>query len=301
MSLNIYNLKKWTRMLTGRSLMHVRQNIGNYFSSTEIKGYYNDLTLKVTQDIPLLNKLELPVNITEDGNKVYFPVQIFQYGLGAYDLYLETKEQRFLDRFNLCATWAIKQQLNNGAWDNFSFVYPNAPYGAMCQGEGASLLLRAYMLTKNEEYLKAAKKAIDFMLLPVEKGGTTLYQNEDIILLEYTHLPMVLNGFIFAWFGLADICLAESQYADVKGKTLNTLEKLLPHFDNGYWSLYSLDKKIASPFYHNLHLAQLQALYQLTGKEIFNIYANKWAAYQENIFYKGRAFVQKAWQKIKEK
>lgn len=46
MSLSVYNIKKWIRMLMGRSLLHVPQNIGNSFSLIEIKGYYNDLTHK---------------------------------------------------------------------------------------------------------------------------------------------------------------------------------------------------------------------------------------------------------------
>lgn len=301
MSLSIYNLKKWTRMLTGKSLLHVTQNIGTCFSSTEIKGYYNDLTRKVIQDIPLLQKLELPTTRTEQGKIVFFPVQIFQYGLGAYDLYLQTKEPRFLDRFNLCVSWALAHQLPNGAWDNFSFVYSQAPYGAMCQGEGTSLLLRAYTLYKKPKYLQAAKQAIDFMLLPLNEGGTTLYKDNDIILQEYTHLPTVLNGFIFAWFGLVDISIVDPSYLDIKGKVLQTLTRLLPQFDNGYWSLYSVDKKIASPFYHNLHVAQLQALYCLTGQEIFNTYAKRWAGYQKNPLYKVRAFTKKAWQKVREK
>lgn len=301
MSVNLYNIKKWAKMLTGKSLLHVSQNVGTCFSTTEIKGYYNDLTQKVTRDVPLLQRLEVPTTITEQGNKVYFPVQIFQYGLGAYDLYLRTGEKRFLDRFNLCANWTVEHQLASGAWDNFSFIYPQDPYGAMCQGKGCSLLLRAYKLTQNSTYLQAAKKAIDFMLLPVEKGGTTKYVEQDMILLEYTHLPIVLNGFIFAWFGLADMVLLDKSYVDAKEKTLQTLIRFLPQFDIGSWTLYSLDKKIASPFYHNLHIAQLQALYQLTGQEIFNTYATRWQKYQKNPIYKGLAFVRKAWQKIREK
>lgn len=301
MSLNLYNIKKWYRMLTGKSLLHVKQDIGTCFSKTEIKGYYNNLTRKVMQDIKLLNSLQLPITTTEKGEKVYFPVQIFQYGLGSYDLYLQTKEIKFLNRFNLCVEWAKSNQLNSGAWDNFSFVYPKNPYGAMCQGEGASLLLRAYILTKDNTYLEQAKKALDFMLLPIEKGGTTQYQDKNIILLEYTHLPMVLNGFIFALFGLFDMFFIYEQYKQILEQTINTLIKFLPQFDNSYWSLYSLDKKIASPFYHNLHIAQLQALYQLTEQEIFNNYANKWTKYEINSINKGRAFIKKSFQKIMEK
>ena len=43
----------------------------------------------------------------------------------------------------------------------------------MSQGEGASLLLRAYAETKDIRYFNAAKKAIDFMLIDVSCGGVS--------------------------------------------------------------------------------------------------------------------------------
>ncbi|UVV60083.1 D-glucuronyl C5-epimerase family protein [Bacteroides thetaiotaomicron] len=48
----------------------------------------------------------------------------------------------------------------------------------MAQGEGASLLIRAYVQFKEEKYLSAAKKAIDFMLLSNTEGGCTEYSGE---------------------------------------------------------------------------------------------------------------------------
>ena len=38
------------------------------------------------------------------------------------------------------------------------------------------------------------------------------------------------------------------------------LARALPRFDTGYWSLYDLAGNVASPFYHDLHIAQLEAL-----------------------------------------
>ena len=42
----------------------------------------------------------------------------------------------------------------------------------MTQGEGASLLLRAYKETGDEKYFTGAKKAVYFMIIPIEEGGT---------------------------------------------------------------------------------------------------------------------------------
>ena len=72
MAINLYNIKKWYKMLTGNSLMHVNQSIGENFSKDCIKGYYNNLTEKVTKDETILYTDELPLNEIEDGRKVFF-------------------------------------------------------------------------------------------------------------------------------------------------------------------------------------------------------------------------------------
>ena len=41
MAINIYNIKKWHKMLTGKSVLHVNQDLGKYFEAKELKGYYN--------------------------------------------------------------------------------------------------------------------------------------------------------------------------------------------------------------------------------------------------------------------
>lgn len=298
MALNKYNIKKWYLMLTGRSILHVNQEIGKNYSKVEIKGYYNDLTEKITRSEEQLG--ELPMYTKENGDKYYFSIGVFQYGLAAYDLYLLNNEEKYLDCLKKTADWAIDNQDTNGGWN--SFEYEN-PYSSMAQGEGISLLLRAYKEFDNEKYLLAAKSALNFMKKSVSDGGVTIYENEDLILKEYPTLPVVLNGWIFSIFGIYDYCLVEKEDIETKcflQKTIKTLEKYLPAFDIGYWSKYDNDKKIASPFYHKLHTQLLMALYDLTDIEIFKEYSEKWEKCEKNKFNKIRAFIKKAYQKIRE-
>lgn len=301
MGISVYKIKKWYHMLTGTSILHVDQNMGKSFVSGQLEGYFNDLTQKVLKDSETLENQTLPSTTDEAGNPVVFPVAIFQYGLGAYDLYLQTKDKKYLNQFYRCVEWAINNQQESGAWDNFSFVYPDNPFGAMCQGEGASLLLRAYKHTGEREYLDSAKKALDFMLLPLDEGGTTLYQGQEIILMEYTHLSPVLNGWIFALFGLYDMMLVspENRYQNAYNGTVETLKQKISAFDNGYWSMYD-DRKIASPFYHKLHIAQLEALCLITEENIFYEYKQRFEGYRDRKFNSVKAFVVKAVQKIME-
>ena len=41
-------MKRWVKMFTGKSSFHVKQDVGRLYSKNEIKGYYNDLTNKVS-------------------------------------------------------------------------------------------------------------------------------------------------------------------------------------------------------------------------------------------------------------
>lgn len=303
MALSMYQIKRWYLMLTGKSVWHVNQDIGKCFAKDEIRGYYNNMMEKVTKMPELLDNTELPKLNLENGKFTYFPVAIFQYGLGCYDLFLLTKEKRYERKFLQCVEWTLEHQDDKGRWNNFSHYCPKTPYGAMAQGEATSLLVRAFVHTGKKDYMDAAKKAIDFMLLPLEEGGTTKYEGEDSFLMEYTFKNVVMNGFIFSWWGLYDYVLAtykEEKYKRALDNTLRTLVKILPKFKCGYWSMYSLDGLIASPFYHNLHIAQMQAMYQLTGERIFDDYATLWTRQQKNPLCKGLAFVKKSIQKIKE-
>lgn len=289
-------------MLTGQSVWHVNQDIGKCFSADSIKGYYNNMTEKVTKMPELLDSEDLPLLETE-GKKVEMPVAIFQYGLGAYDLYLQSKDEKYKKKFNQTVKWAEDHLDEKGRWNNFFYVYPENPYGAMAQGEGVSLLLRAFVQTQDEKYLVMAKRAIDFMLKPVSEGGTALYEDNDLKLAEYTHRPIVMNGWIYAWWGLFDYVLATDDtgiYKKALGASCDTLIKCLPQFKTWYWSKYDLGGRMASPFYHNLHVAQMQAMYLLTGHEVFRDYANRWERQQKNQICKAMAFVKKAIQKIRE-
>lgn len=304
MFLSIYQIKRCYKMLTGRSVWHVNQNLGNCFAKNEVKGYYNNMTEKVLMMPELLSNNELPRLNLEGGKLICFPVAIFQYGLGAYDLYLQTKEVKYLHKFKQCVDWAIEHQDGEGRWNNFFYIFPRNPYGAMAQGEATSLLIRAYKHYEEYQFLKAAKKSIDFMLKSIDSGGVTEYSGDDVILREYTNQQTVMNGWIFAWWGLYDFVLAtndQGRYKEIMNKSLESFIKYLPNFKCRYWSVYSLDGKLASPFYHNLHIAQMQAMYQLTDLDIFNEYAMRWSKQQKNLFCKGLAFVKKVIQKIIER
>ena len=218
-------------------------------------------------------------------------------------MYIGTREEIYKGQFMRCVDWAIKNQEEIGAWNNFGFVQAESPYSSMCQGEGCSLLLRAYKETGNVSYLTAAAKAIDFMLLPIDKGGTTEYLNEEIIFHEYTNKSTILNGWIFSFFGLYELnlILNDTKYKELVGTSVCSLKNHLNDFDCGYWSKYDVDKMIASPFYHKLHIAQLKALVMIDNDAAFSEMLAKFERYQNSWWNRKRAFIKKACQKVFEK
>ena len=299
MGVSIYKIKKWYKMLTGQSISHVNQGAGTCYSRDCVAGYYNDLTEKITKDDP---SILVPKYYVDSGEEIFFSIGIFQYGLGAYDLYLQTGQQQYLDKLIACADWAVANQEPNGAWDTFSYQNPEHPYSSMAQGEGISLLLRALIATKDEKYFKAATLAKEYMLIPLEDGGTTGYDGEDVVLYEDTEDPVILNGWIFSLWGIYDYWKYTKDPAtgDILDRTVRTLVRQLDDFDIKYWSKYDAGNRICSPFYHELHIAQLRVMHDLFGNREFLDTANKWEAYQNSFWKSKKAFLCKAIQKIKE-
>ena len=302
MAISKYKIKKWFKMIKGDSILHVNQSVGELYEKDTIKGYYNNLTEKVTNDTETKDD-ELPKYHGEDGVKKIFPIGIFQYGLGSYDLYLKTKDKKYLKKFDLCVEWAIENQDSNGGWKTFEYETPQTPYSAMAQGEAISLLARAYVQTNNKEILAYIKNGMNFLMESIDNGGVSSYTENLIYLKEFIDRPVVLNGWIFAIFGIYDYLLLfpkDNTVKDFYNKTLKTLTNELPKYDLGYWSKYDLGNRIASPFYHKLHIAQLEALYNINENNTFEIYKNKFLKYNKNKLYKLIAFIRKALQKIME-
>ena len=297
MGISIYKIKKWYRMMTGNSISHVDQGVGRCYSKTEVAGYYNDLTQKVTKDDP---DILVPRYYVDTGEEIYFSIGIFQYGLAAYDLFLTTQEDTYKNKLIACANWAVENQQEDGSWITFANEKPQAPYSSMAQGEGISMLIRASIATGDQKYLETAHKAKDFMLKPLNEGGTTEYKEDRVVFYEYTTDPAVLNGWIFSLWGLFDYCkyTNDQQAQRILEKTLETLKRKLPEYDTGYWSKYDAGRNICSPFYHKLHIAQLRAMHDLFGDDIYREFADKWEKYQNSFWKRKRAFCKKVLQKV---
>jgi hypothetical protein len=246
----------------------------------------------------------------------YNPIAIAQWGLGNYNLFCQTqneerrqeRKKKFLAASNwLCADLELNSQ---GSWvwnHHFDWEYRSplkAPWhSALAQGQGISLLVRAYRETGSATYLETAKRAFTSFLRSTREGGVTFTDQrgnlwfEEYIVSPPTH---ILNGFIWASWGVYDYFLAtESSLAqNLFMEAIRTLRASLDRYDLGFWSLYeqtgTLLPMVTSPFYHRLHIVQLRVMHHLTGDEIFARFADKWENYARSRVKRTRALCYKS-------
>jgi hypothetical protein len=181
-------------------------------------------------------------------------------------------------------------------------------YSAMAQGQAASAFVRAYLATTDDEWAEAARAAIRPLLGDGVLGLVALSDNGPV-LEEVPSAPPahVLNGWVFALWGLWDVALglgdadARQRFDDSEG----ALERLLPSYDVGWWSRYSLfpaaAPDLAKPFYHRIHVAQLPPLQEMTRQPLYGATAARWASYDRAlnrsraVAAKGESVIRDAW------
>jgi heparosan-N-sulfate-glucuronate 5-epimerase len=159
-------------------------------------------------------------------------------------------------------------------------------YSAMAQGEAASFLLRAARTMRAMELGDAAGRAVTCLTEP--RSSLVAATEEGPVLQEYPTEPPahVLNGWIFALWGLYDVAMAGPPSVNAQARVafdegVDALARRLPKYQlAGGWSRYDLRHdgpvNVASPFYHHLHIQQLRALDQLVDVPVFASTAAAW-------------------------
>jgi heparosan-N-sulfate-glucuronate 5-epimerase len=242
----------------------------------------------------------------------YNPIAIAQYGLGNYNLFRHSGTGARCDKVFRAADWLVEhlEQNSHGlaVWNHhFDWEYREllrAPwYSALAQGQGISLLVRAHKESGEARYLEAAQRAVASLFQPVSAGGVAFTDERgDLWLEEYIVSPPthILNGFIWAAWGLYDYFLATQETAaqDLFARVVQTLLRNLDRYDLGFWSLYEQSgtrlPMVASPFYHQLHIVQLRVMHRLTGEQKFAQVADRWETYGRSASKRTRALCYKS-------
>jgi hypothetical protein len=225
----------------------------------------------------------------------YNPTIICDYALTNYDMYVTTGNFTFWRNLLTQANWLVKNSVQKGdfsVWE-YRFDWPWGNYNAtdpfvsaLAQGEGLSVLTRAYVLTGNETYLDVAEASVRSFGVEMDLGGVRHTDADGVWYEEIAdagaHSGKVLNGFMNALFGLYEFWFEtgnDNAYSLFFEGT-HTLSENIYRYDTGSWSYYDLlHHSAASLSYHKQHIAQLRIMYQLTGIEIFSVYSDKFQSY----------------------
>lgn len=277
---------------------------------TSIGEYY--LNVRARYCYPgTFDKTGIPLyKIGSKSTEIYHPTVISLFALAIFSFIKEKefKAESLIESFITQADWLINNQfmLSHGSGWNLnldinSYNLRSPWISAMTQGCGISVLSRAYHLTKKEEYLSTCLNAIMPLHYNVSEGGLINYFQNELIFEEYptSRTNAVLNGHIFALFGIYDLYLI-SRNESVKelfDKGVAALKNLVKYFDLGYWSRYSLyDYPLKNPAnysYHILHTEQMKALYFITQDTFFLKISQQWKLYSAGFSKRSMAVIKK--------
>jgi heparosan-N-sulfate-glucuronate 5-epimerase len=271
--------------VTGRTVDFIHQPLGRHIDPDGLGGYYCDLRHKARYSLAVMEG-----EIVDE--REWWIIPVAQAALGFWELRIEGHDvdQPFLQ----LADWLIEHaEPFPGGGVVWSVGRPQAKYGldpgwasAMGQGQAASALLRAHELTGRDVYLETARAALPALLTPVADGGLHNKLDGVTVLEEYpTASPTaILNGWIFALFGVHELATV-AQVPEARtlfDRSTDGLIKLLPRYDIGWWSLYSLHDHgrpdLAKPFYQRLHPVLLDGLAMIHPDPVLTEYADRWRA-----------------------
>jgi hypothetical protein len=278
----IFLIRDFFYFISGKDYFRQAQKLGAYFNE-DSRCYYNDLTGKAIWNGNYIDGVPA-IYLVTTGNHLIIPVMVILYGIGSIDRYFLENNKAYLDNIRRTSLWLIRNLSPEGYYKNgiiqrdseFEYYSDNS---AMTQGLALSFSVRAirYDLV-SKDTSKQLRRLIDSvttnMLLPLDEQGTAFYQGDDLFLLEFCRKDhnIVLNGWIFAIFGLLDYVnfVNNESIKKLFSATLATLERVLPNYrlENG-WSYYDNMGRISSPYYHELHIALVEALHRITKRSVF--------------------------------
>jgi len=163
-------------------------------------------------------------------------------------------------------------------WEyNFPFGGPDRWTSGFAQAAGADSLARAGKMLGDARIAHAARAAFASIpaayLRPIA-GGSWIR--------EYSFSPLlILNAQLQTFLLLSDYArvTGDANGRVVAGRMQTAARRLLPQFDTGCWSRYSLGGAPASTHYHAYHIALLRRIAAVTGDRSWAVVAARWEGY----------------------
>lgn len=267
--------------------------VGNISHAAALNAYYQDLTPAVYHfehnSMGDFDANGIPYLVDSKGEH-YSIVYVIQYALIQHDLMLRGVDAENKKRIiKNCLDWLEEKSevyLDSLVWRspaNEQYHLPEGWVSAMYQGQAISLFLRAYQLFGEERYLSIAEKTFEYFKYDYAEGGVRRTDERGFTWFEEypSATPsLVLNGYIYTLFGIYDLyrVTKNDKAGQLYDDCVSTLENNVFKYDVWYWSVYDqLKRELVSYYYQkNVHIPLMEIMHQLTGKDVFKKYADKW-------------------------
>lgn len=225
----------------------------------------------------LLDENNIPVAHYSFGD-YYNPVLTCNNAFGAYNEYLRTNDESYLQMFYQNADWLIDYKDDNSLLRyEFDFTHESQTLtvgwtSAMAQGQALAVMSMAYHTSQNEEYLLAADDFFTSMHVNYGSAWNLIIDSEDYLWYEEYPNPdfcHVLNGKLFGMWGLWDYyCLTRNK--DALKLFQGGIKSVIDNYP--FWDVDGLDgshycghtTEISN--YHDIHKRQFS-----TYRDVLNI------------------------------
>ena len=265
-------------VVTSRGPGYEAQPPGRFFEAGSVRGYYLDYRLKTEA-----KAAEHPDTL--------LPVTLAQLALGWSERAFGGEQTAWKQFERIADILLEKAEAENDSllWPYHDVVRKYGLrgrwYDGMTQGQAASVFLRAFIRTGDRRYKAAAQGAIEPFLA---MDPRFVCMTPDGPILEeggMTPPAHILNGWVFSIWGVWDVRtgLGDARAQSLVERTIACLRVKLPRYDVGWWTRYSLFPHVmpdlAKPFYHRIHIDQMDVMHRLTGFAEFESAAERWRNY----------------------
>lgn len=231
----------------------------------------------------------IPIRRYPELGDQYLFSRIAAYALAHWNRLRRSADEDSRAKFMLTVDWLA--EFDDGRYEH-QFAVADMPVGwisCISQGEVASALARAYLLTQDERYRTAAAQAIHWLMLPIDQGGLlgTLPDGKPF-LEEYpgTKYRHVLNGCLYAMIGMHDFIRVAPSAAPVTAlfdQLVDAVGANIEQWDVSGWSRYDYPSNppervpnLNTMTYQILQLALLRHLGRVSGDIRLQTMADRW-------------------------
>lgn len=235
----------------------------------------------------------------------YLICRITTFGLAHWNRWRRDGIEHSRGEFLRIADWLLRAEDGRYLHDYPSAGMPAGWISCIAQGEAASVLTRAFVLTSDERYRAQAHRAVAWLALPVADGGLLDRLPDGRPFLEeypgsaYRH---VLNGCLYAMVGMHDlvrIAPEDAALAQLFADLCDTVGSNAGAWDVGGWSTYDYPYEPDKPrnlntmTYQVLQVVLLRHLGEMSGDQRLTALADKWDRSAKSLRARMRALYRK--------